>query len=135
MIGLVIVAHSPKVAEGICDMVEHIIANEGGKQMAIVPAGGNLQNDFGTDPQKVLEAIKKADQGDGVVIIADLGSAVISAQAAISMLEQEQKARVKLADAPFLEGAIGAGLEASNFESTLEGVIATAETSRQLHKK
>ena len=135
MIGIVVVSHSSKVAEGICDMVQQISSRDGEK-LPIYPAGGNAQGGLGTDPQRVLEAIKKADQGEGVVVLADLGSAVISSQAAISMLDEPLRSRVRIADAPVLEGAIGAGVEeASDDVSSLDLVVSTAECSRQLHKK
>lgn len=135
MIGIVVVSHSSKVAEGICDMVQQISSRDGEK-LPIYPAGGNAQGGLGTDPQRVLEAIKKADQGEGVVVLADLGSAVISSQAAISMLDEPLRARVRIADAPVLEGAIGAGVEAASDDvSSLDLVVSTAEGSRQLHKK
>ncbi|MCK0525826.1 MULTISPECIES: dihydroxyacetone kinase phosphoryl donor subunit DhaM [unclassified Anaerobiospirillum] len=135
MIGIVVVSHSTKVAEGICDMVQQISSRDGAP-MPIFPAGGNAQGGLGTDPQKVLDAIRKADQGEGVVVLADLGSGVISSQAAIAMLEEPLRSRVKIADAPILEGAVGAGVEAaSDGESTLDLVVSTAEGARQLHKK
>ena len=62
MIGIVVVSHSVKVAEGIVDMVQEISSRDG-KKMPIYPAGGNMQGEMGTDPRKVLEAIKKADSG------------------------------------------------------------------------
>ena len=66
----------------------------------------------------------------------DLGSGVISSQAAISMLEEPLKGKVRIADAPILEGAVGAAVEsASDAHSSLESVVAAAEASRQLHKK
>ena len=135
MIGIVVVSHSSKVAEGICDMVQQLSSRDGEK-LPIYPAGGNAQGGLGTDPQRVLEAIKKADQGEGVVVLADLGSAVISSQAAISMLDEPLRSRVRIADAPVLEGAIGAGVEAASDDvSSLDLVVSTAEGSRQLHKK
>ena len=66
MIGIVVVSHSSKVAEGICDMVQQISSRDGEK-LPIYPAGGNAQGGLGTDPQRVLEAIKKADQGVAAV--------------------------------------------------------------------
>ena len=71
-----------------------------------------------------------------MVVLADLGSGVISSQAAISMLDEPLRSRVRIADAPILEGAVGAGVEAaSDEESSLDLVISTAEGARQLHKK
>ncbi|MBQ4246549.1 MAG: PTS mannose transporter subunit IID [Succinivibrio sp.] len=135
MIGIVVVSHSVKVAEGICDMVEKITYRDGQK-FPILAAGGNAEGKLGTDPKHIIDAIKKVDQGDGVVVVCDLGSGVISSQAAISMLEEPLKSRVKIADAPILEGAVGAAVEAASDEhTTLDNVIAQAEASRQLHKK
>ena len=135
MIGIVVVSHSRKVAEGIVEMVQEISSRDG-KVMPIFPAGGNLEGKLGTDPRKVLEAIKKADNGGGVVVLCDLGSAVISSQAAISMLEEPLRSRVRIADAPLCEGAIGAAVEAaSDSANSLAQVVATAEGSRQLHKR
>lgn len=135
MIGIVIVSHSKKVAEGICDMVQQISSRDGTK-MPIYPAGGNSRGELGTDPEIVLQAIKDADQGEGVVVLADLGSGVISSQAAIAMLDEPLRSRVRIADAPVVEGAVGAGVEAaSDAHSSLDLVVSTAEGARQLHKK
>ena len=135
MIGIVVASHSVKVAEGICDMVEQISAS-GEHKLPIIAAGGNAEGKLGTDPKRILDAIKKADEGDGVAVLCDLGSGVISSQAAISMLDDTLKQRVRIADAPILEGAVGAAVEAaSDAHSSLEMVISAAEASRQLHKK
>ena len=135
MIGIVVVSHSVKVSEGICDMVEQISASGTGK-LPIIAAGGNSEGKLGTDPNRILESIKKVDQGDGVVVICDLGSGVISSQAAIAMLQEPLKSRVRIADAPVLEGGVGAAVEvASDANSSLDSVISAAEASRQLHKK
>ena len=135
MIGIVVVSHSTKVAVGICDMVEQIASSSENK-LPVIPAGGNAEGKLGTDPKKILEAIKKVDDGDGVVVLCDLGSGVISSQAAIAMLDDTQKSRVKIADAPLLEGAVGAAVEvASDSQSTIDLVVSAAEASRQLHKK
>ncbi len=135
MIGIVVVSHSLKVAEGICDMVQQISSRDG-KKMPIYPAGGTSDGKMGTDPQIVKAAIEKADQGDGVVVLADLGSGVISSQAAIALLDEPLRSRVRIADAPVLEGAVGAGVEAaSDANGSLDTVVATAEGARQLHKK
>ena len=133
MIGIVVVSHSQKVSEGICDMVEQISAS-GDHKLPIIAAGGNAEGKLGTDPKRILEAIKNANEGDGVVVVC--GSGVISSQAAISMLEDPLKGKVRIADAPILEGAVGAAVEsASDAHSSLESVVAAAEASRQLHKK
>jgi len=135
MIGVVIVSHSVKVSEGICDMVEQISAN-GGNKLPVIAAGGDADGKLGTDPKRILDSIKKVDSGEGVVVVCDLGSGVISSQAAIAMLDEPLKSKVRIADAPVLEGAVGAVVEiASDPACTLDGVVAAAEASRQLHKK
>ena len=71
--------------------------------------------------------------GEGVVILADLGSAVLSAETALEFLDEKLRKRVQIADAPILEGAISAAVEAS-LGSSLASVVATAEGARELHK-
>ena len=116
-------------------MVEQISAS-GSKKLPIIAAGGNTEGKLGTDPKRILESIKKVDQGSGVVVVCDLGSGVICSQAAIAMLEEPLKSRVRIADAPVLEGAVGAAVEvASDADSSLDSVVSAAESSRQLHKK
>ena len=115
------------------------LIKEMGDVTAVGDEGGFAPNQLKSDEdaiEKILEAIKKADQGEGVVVLADLGSGVISSQAAIAMLEEPLRSRVKIADAPVVEGAVGAGVEAaSDGESSLDLVVSTAEGARQLHKK
>lgn len=136
MIGLVIVSHSAKVSEGICDMVKQISLRDGRNALPVIPAGGTADGKLGTDPKLVLDAIKKADQGDGVVVLADLGSGVVSSQAAVSMLNEPLRSKVKIADAPLVEGAIGAAIEAvSDSKTSLDLVVSTAEQARAIHKK
>ena len=122
MVGIVIVSHSSKVAEGIREMALQM-ANPDQK---IIAAGG-------TDAVKILNAINEADDGDGVVLLVDLGSAVLSAEVAMEMLEEIVRERVRIADTPILEGSISAVVEAS-IGSPLEAVVATAEEAREINK-
>ena len=135
MIGLVIVSHSAQVAEGICQMITQISSSRDHK-LPVLAAGGTAEGKLGTDPKKILDAIRKVNEGDGVVVLCDLGSGVISSQAAISMLEPHEKQFVRIADSPLLEGSVGAAGEvASDSHTSIDSVIAAAEASRQLHKK
>ena len=128
MVGLVIVSHSWKIAEGIVDLALQMAA----EHKHIIPAGGLEDKEIGTDATRIMEAIKEADEGDGVVLLADLGSGVMSAETAIELLEDED-IKVKLADAPIVEGAIAAAVEAATGGS-LEEVIAAAEEDRGVSK-
>ncbi|MHA7154501.1 dihydroxyacetone kinase phosphoryl donor subunit DhaM [Arthrobacter sp. TMN-50] len=110
-VGLVIVSHSSKIAEGVCDLARQMAAD-----VALVPAGGVEDESgvsrIGTSFEKVLEAISAADRGRGVVILTDLGSAVMTAEMALEFLDGDLRARVRLARAALVEGAVAAAVEA-----------------------
>ena len=82
MVGLVIASHSAKLAEG----VKELAAQMAGEDLKIIPAGGLAGGAIGTDAVRIGQAIQKADSGDGVVVLADLGSAVLSTQTALELL-------------------------------------------------
>ena len=93
----------------------------------MIPAGGLDDGSLGTDPMQILEALRCADSGDGVVILADIGSGIMSAEAAIELLDGEFP--VRIADAPLVEGAVVAVIEA-DAGAALEEVIQAAENTR-----
>ena len=128
MVGLVIVSHSWKIAEGIKDLTDQIASAHKG----IVAAGGMEDKSIGTDATRIMDAVKQANDGDGVVILADLGSGIMSAETAIELLEDES-IDVRLADAPIVEGAIAAAVS-SVCGSSLDEVIRQAEACRAVKK-
>ncbi|HQZ20705.1 MAG TPA: phosphoenolpyruvate--protein phosphotransferase [Thermoflexales bacterium] len=114
MVGIVIVSHSAKLAEGAAELARQMAAPDA----KIIAAGGFIPPDasepaIGTDPMRVMEAIQEADTGDGVLVLMDLGSALMSAEMALSFLDDDQRARVKLCDAPLIEGVVAAATCAS----------------------
>jgi len=125
VIGLVVVSHSQKAAEGICEL-----AAEMGGDAPLEAAGGD-NGEIGTSADRIGEAIAAADDGDGVVVLVDLGSAVMNAELAIEMTD----ANARIADAPILEGALNAAVEATNDKSTLESVLEKAEDAREYRKR
>jgi dihydroxyacetone kinase phosphotransfer subunit len=127
MVGIVIVSHSYKVAEGIYDLAMQMAAEND----HIIPAGGMEDRAIGTDAFKIMAAIEQADTGDGVAVLADLGSGIMSAETAIDLLEEDIP--VKLADAPIVEGAIAAAVEAATGGS-IDDVVAEAEDARTVNK-
>ena len=129
MVGIVIVSHSQKVAEGIRDMALQMSKPE----QKIIAAGGLDNNKIGTDVMKISEAIITANTGDGVIVMVDLGSAVMSTDTALELFDSEMRDQVKIADAPILEGTISATVEAS-LGSSLAKVLATAEGARNFRK-
>jgi PTS hybrid protein len=109
LVGLVIVSHSAKVAEGTLELALQMAGDE----VRIVAAGGMEDGAIGTDAGRIVAAIVAADAGAGVVVMTDLGSAVLSASTALELLDPAQAARVRLSRGPVVEGAIVAAIQAS----------------------
>jgi phosphoenolpyruvate-protein phosphotransferase/dihydroxyacetone kinase phosphotransfer subunit len=109
-VGIVIVSHSATLAEGVVELARQMA----GEDVKIEAAGGLDMPDhpLGTDAALVLQAIERADSGDGVLVLMDLGSAVMSAEMAVEMLQDEQREKVLLTSAPLVEGAVAAAVTA-----------------------
>lgn len=122
-VGLVIVSHSAKLAEGVRELAAQMAAD-----VAIVPAGGTDDGGIGTSLEKITAAIAVADTGDGAVLLADLGSAVMTAETAVEFLDDEQRGRVRLADAPLVEGTVAAAVAAQGGRA-LAAVLQEAESA------
>jgi len=125
MVGIVIVSHSATLAEGAAEL-----AREMGGDAPIEAAGGLDEpgRGLGTDAAFVLTAIERAYSDDGVLVLVDLGSAIMSAEVAVEMLDPARRARVKLSAAPLIEGAVAAAATAGS-GATLEAVSQEAERS------
>lgn len=126
MIGLVIVSHSAKLAEG----VHELAAQMAGNQVGISQAGGPSDDNetLGTDAIKILSAIEEVWCEEGVLVLMDMGSAVMSAELALEMLPERKRQNCLLSNAPLVEGAIVAALHASLGE-TLKAVNQVAEAA------
>ena len=130
MVGIVIVSHSWKIAEGVRDLAREMAQGFTG----LLCAGGLEDGSIGTDAQRIADAILEADSGEGVVIMADIGSSIMSAEAAIELLEDEgHDVNAVVADAPIVEGSICAVVEAAGGGS-LDAVLKSAEESREANK-
>lgn len=128
-VGLVIVAHSRQLAEGVREVAEQMT----GGAVTIRAVGGAADGSLGTDPDGITRAIAEADDGDGVLVLMDLGSAVLSTETAVEMLDIDVQRRVHLSDAPLVEGAVVAAVEASIGRSLAE-VARTALDAREMTK-
>jgi dihydroxyacetone kinase phosphotransfer subunit len=109
MVGIVIVSHSPKVAEGAADMVRQMVGNS----VLVAHAGGDPDGGLGTDVAKIIAAIDRAWSEAGVAILVDLGGAETNSEMAIEMLDEARRDRVVVCNAPIVEGAVIAAAEAS----------------------
>jgi len=127
MVGIVLISHSSSLAAGAAELVGQIA---GGAR--VVPAGGTEDGQLGTSSRLIGEAIAKADQGAGVLLIPDLGSAVLTARSVLAELDADGPV-VALADAPFIEGAVAAGVAAS-IGLDLAAVAHAAEEARDARK-
>ncbi len=125
MVGLVVVSHSERAAEGIVE-----VAAEMAGDTRIEPVGGDGQGGIGTVPDAIGAAIDAADDGDGVVVLVDLGSAVMNADVAVELSDAE----AVIADAPVLEGAVNAAVAATDPSATLDSVREQAEAARGMEK-
>jgi PTS hybrid protein len=128
-VGLVLVSHSASIADGLAELVGQVA----GPDVQIIAAGGGPDGSLGTDGAKVSRALQDAAQGSGAVVLMDLGSSVLSVRAAMAELDEETSARLVVADAPLVEGAIAAGVTAST-GATAEEVAAAAREARSVAK-
>ena len=129
MVGFVLISHSPKIAEGTADLVRQMAG-----EVEMAPVGGDSEGAFGTDPDRIREAVEGLG-ADEVLIFMDLGSAVLSAETVLEMLEEDLRDRVRLVDAPFVEGAFSAAVIASTGADADECIEAAMEarTESKLH--
>jgi len=129
MVALVLVSHSPRVAEGTAELVRNMAG-----EIEISAVGGDSDGTLGTDPEGIKNAIEGLD-AEEVLVFMDLGSAVLSAETVIEMLSSDLRERVRLVDAPFVEGAFAAGVTASAGADANECVAAAMEarTESKLH--
>jgi phosphocarrier protein FPr len=111
VVSLVIVAHSRALAEALVHLVRQVAS--GDVPVAIAAGSGEAHQDFGTDATEIARAIQDFFSPDGVVILADMGSAILSAEMALEFLPEEMRSRVVICSAPLVEGAIAASVQAS----------------------
>ena len=121
-VGIVIVSHSPLVAQGAADMVRQMVGDE----VPLAWCGGNSEGGLGTDVAAIMAAIDSAWSDAGVAVLVDLGGAETNSEMAIEMMPQERQQRIVICNAPIVEGAVMAATEASGGAS-LVIVKATAE--------
>ena len=124
MVGIVIVSHSAKLAEGVYELADQMV--QGRVPMATAGGIDDAEQPIGTDAMKVLEAIQAVYSDDGVVILMDLGSALLSAEMALEFLDSEQRENVYLSSAALVEGTMAAAVQAS-IGGTPQQVIAESK--------
>ena len=124
-VAILVVSHSPKVAEGAVDMVRQMV----GEEVACRGVGGDPKGGLGTDVAAIRAGLEALWSEAGIAVLADLGGAEMNSEMAIGMLAEERRGRVRIAAAPVVEGAVIAATEAAS-GSTLDEVGAAAEEWR-----
>ncbi len=122
-VGIVIVSHSERLAEGVAELAAQMA--QGG--VVITTAGGDDNGLLGTSIEKVTAALQKAASPDGILVLLDLGSAVMITEMAIENLREEERKKVVISSAPLVEGAIFAAVEAAAGSSLQEVIEAANE--------
>ena len=121
-VGIVIVSHSPKVAEGTADMVRQMVGDE----VKLAWCGGDPAGGLGTSVEAIIAAIDNAWTEKGVAILVDLGGAETNSEMAIEIIGEPRSEKIRICNAPVVEGAVMAATEASG-GAALGAVVATAE--------
>jgi dihydroxyacetone kinase phosphotransfer subunit len=132
VVGLVLVAHSADVVRGVAAMI-----GQAAPTVPVAGAGGLSGGRLGTNGLEVVEVLRTVlsrTGGDGLLVLLDLGSASMAVDVALDELDAAERARIRLSDAPFLEGAVLAAVAAAGGED-LEAVAAAAESARSMPKR
>ncbi|MFB6608999.1 dihydroxyacetone kinase phosphoryl donor subunit DhaM [Agromyces sp. NPDC056379] len=123
-VGVLFVSHSAAIASGLVELARQMAPTA-----ALVAAGGTDDGRIGTSFDLVTAGIAEADSGVGVVVLCDLGSAILTAETALDFLDDEVRERVRIVDAPLVEGGVAAAV-AAEAGDPLDVVVAAAESAR-----
>ena len=129
MVSLVLVSHVPALAQGVKILADQM--TQGQVPIAIAAGVESEEQPVGTDALRVAQAIREVFSPDGVVVFMDLGSALLSAEMALEFLTPEQRERVFLSDAPFVEGALAAAAQAAT-GANVEQILSEAQAALQI---
>ncbi|MBG3877147.1 HPr family phosphocarrier protein, partial [Desulfovibrio oxamicus] len=126
MVGIVVVTHSAVLGQGVKELAEQM--TQGRVPLAVAGGIDDPEHPIGTDPMRVMAAIEAVQQGDGVLVLMDLGSALMSAETALDLLPPEVAAQVRLCPAPLVEGVMAAAVQAS-IGADLDAVLREAQSA------
>ena len=124
MVNILLVSHSFQLAQGVAELVRQMAPSESVK-IAVAAGIGENNQDLGTNAAEIMEKLIELQSPDGILVLMDLGSALLSTDMALEMLEDDQKANIRMCPAPFVEGAIAAGVQA-NMGADLDAVYREA---------
>ena len=128
-VGLVIVSHSARLAEGVAELAGQMAQ----EKVAIAAAGGTADGSLGTSVEKILVALHAVDGPDGILVLLDLGSAVMATEMAVEAFASDWQHHIVISPAPLVEGAVIAAVEAS-IGNSLDEVAEAAASAYSLPK-
>lgn len=131
MVGIVVVSHSILLAQGVVELATQM--TQGKANIAIAAGVDDPENPIGTDAIAVMAAIEQVCDDDGVVVLMDLGSALLSTEMALELLDPELADKVSLISAPIVEGTMAASVAAAA-GLPREAVIAEASSALDVKK-
>jgi len=129
MVNIILVSHVKEIAEGAKKLAEQM--NQG--NIKINAVGGTPDGDIGTDPDAIRSVVNETDKEDGIIILADLGSAVMSVNMVLEWLDDEVREKIILANAPFVEGAVVAAVEAS-MGNSIDEILESIQSADMIKK-
>jgi len=131
LVGLVLVSHSPLIADGLRDMVAQVA----GDDVPVATAGGTEDGRLGTSAPRIADAIRSTFErgAEATLVLLDLGSAALSLELALEDLSDVDRQRVRISEAPLVEGAILAAVQAS-VGASVDDVVAAAESATTMAK-
>ncbi|MGC8979339.1 phosphoenolpyruvate--protein phosphotransferase [Caldisericum sp.] len=138
MVGIVIVTHSDDLAKAVCSLALQMSL---GKNVPIAPAGGLDDGGFGTSITKIQNALEKVYSDDGVLVLMDLGSAIMTVQMFLEMLPEEKREKIALSNAPLVEGAIAAvvasaqGFKLQEVKNASEKILSVPKLGEEISSK
>jgi len=106
VVGIVLVTHSALLAQSVKELAEQTVAS--GVRIEVAGGIDDEEHPFGTDATRILTAIESAYSDDGVLILMDMGSSLLSAGLALDFLPEQKRKKVLLCEAPIVEGAVAA---------------------------
>lgn len=111
MVGIVVVSHSKRLAEGVVELATQM--TQGKANLAMAAGVDDPENPIGTDAIAVMGAIEEVCDEQGAVVLMDLGSALLSTEMALELIDDETRDKVKLISAPIVEGTMAASVAAA----------------------
>ena len=128
-IGVVLVSHSEYIAKGLRDLVNEM--NDG--SVPVVAAGGADGGRIGTSAIRIQEAIESLEECEHILVYADLGSSILSAETAMDIIDEDLADKVQIVDAPIVEGAL-TGVVQAVISDDVDEVIRVSEEAAKVHK-